>query len=158
MTPATKDPATKDELLNQAARDYKAFHETLAGLNEEHMSEVWLGTWSIRDVVAHISGWHRELAPALERLARGERPIAEGVSYEDVDVWNGRFADAKKGAATADILAELDASHAAFMRAAATVPDERYVAGKTAHKIVDLNSRHHYLEHRGQIETWRKAR
>jgi len=25
------EPATKDELLNQAARDYKAFHETLTG-------------------------------------------------------------------------------------------------------------------------------
>jgi len=40
------EPATKDELLNQAARDYKAFHETLTGLNEAQMSEVWLGTWS----------------------------------------------------------------------------------------------------------------
>ena len=149
---------TKDELLNQAAREYKALHESLQGLNEAHMTEVWLGTWSIKDIVAHISGWHREMGPALERLARGERPIAEGVSYEDVDAWNGRFAEAKRSATTADILAELDASHAAFLRAAAAVPEERYVPGKTAHKIVDLNSRHHYQEHRGQIEAWRKAR
>jgi hypothetical protein len=55
-------------------------------------------------------------------------------------------------------MAELDASHAAFMRAAAAVPEERYVPGKTAHKIVDLNSRHHYREHREQIEAWRAGR
>jgi hypothetical protein len=30
------------------------------------------------------------------------------------------------------------------------------VPGKTAHKIVDFNSRHHYREHRGQIEEWRR--
>src|SRR2546425_6173543 len=30
---------TKDELLDQAARDYKAFHETLTGLNEAQMTE-----------------------------------------------------------------------------------------------------------------------
>ena len=100
------EPATKDELLNQAARDYKAFHETLTGLNEAQMSEVWLGTWSVKDIVAHISGWHREMGPALERLARGEKPVPTGVSYDDVDAWNAKFAAAKKGApgaaATAD--------------------------------------------------------
>ena len=51
------------------------------------LTEVWLGVWSIKEFVGHICGWHRELGPALERMARGERPIAEGVSYEDVDAW-----------------------------------------------------------------------
>lgn len=145
----------KTVLLSEAETEFAAFKRAIAGLDEPRMREVWLGTWSARDVVAHISGWHREMAPALERLARGERPIPEGVSYDDVDAWNARFADAKKAAATADILTELDASHAAFMRAAAAVPEERYVPGKTAYKIVDFNSRHHYQEHRGQIEAWR---
>jgi hypothetical protein len=147
----------KTMLLSEAETEFSLFKRAIAGLDEARMRQMWLGTWSARDIVAHISGWHREMGPALERMARGERPIPEGVSYEDVDTWNARFADAKKGAATASILAELDASHAAFMRAAATGPDERYVPGKTAHKIVDLNSRHHYQEHRAQIEAWRKA-
>ncbi len=84
----------KDELLNDGAREYTAFQETLRGLSETQMSEVWLGTWSVKDIVAHISGWHREMGPALERLARGEKPIADGVSYDDVDGWNARFAAA----------------------------------------------------------------
>ena len=147
----------KTELLKGAETELAAFKRAIAGLDEGRMGEVWLGTWSVRDIVAHISGWHRELEPALLRMSRGERPIPEGVSYDDVDAWNGRFADAKKSAATADILKELDASHVAFMRAAAAVPDERYVPGKTAYKLVDLNSRHHYHEHRGQIEAWRKS-
>jgi hypothetical protein len=145
----------KTTLLSEADTEFGRFKRVLVGLDEARMRQVWLGTWSARDIVAHISGWHRELAPALERLARGERPIAEGVSYDDVDAWNGRFAAAKQAAATGDILAELDTSHAAFMRAAAAVPEERYVPGKTAYKIVDLNSRHHYQEHRAQIEAWR---
>ena len=146
----------KTTLLAEAETELQALKRSLAGLDEPRMREVWLGTWSARDVVAHISGWHREMIPPLQRMARGERPIPEGVSYDDVDAWNARFADARKGAATADILKELDASHAAFMQAAAGVPEERYVVGKTAYKIVDLNSRHHYQEHRGQIEEWRK--
>ncbi len=145
----------KTTLLGEAETEFTRFKRALAGLDEANMREVWLGTWSARDIVAHISGWHREMSPVLERLARGERPVPEGVSYDDVDAWNARFADAKKSAATADILTELEASHAAFMRAAAAVPEERYVPGKTAYKIVDFNSRHHYQEHGGQIEAWR---
>jgi len=148
----------KTTLLSGAETEFVAFKRALAGLGEAQMLEVWLGTWSARDIVAHISRWHREMAPALQRMQKGERPIPEGVSYDDVDAWNARFADARKGAATADILKELDASHAAFLQAAAGVPEERYVPGKTAHKIVDFNSRHHYQEHRAQIEEWRKRK
>jgi hypothetical protein len=148
----------KTTLLSEAETEFTRLKRAVAGLDEAQMRQVWLGTWSARDIVAHISGWHREMAPALERLSRGERPIAEGVSYDDVDAWNARFADARKGAATAEILKELDASHAAFMKAAAGVPGERYVPGKTAHKIVDFNSRHHYQEHRAQIEAWRSGK
>src|SRR2546430_8700733 len=62
------------------------------------------------DIVAHISGWHREMGPALERLARGEKPVPAGVSYDDVDAWNAKFAAGKKGAPVADVLLEFDKS------------------------------------------------
>ena len=150
--------SAKQDLLDEAARQYRAFHEAIQGLNEEHMTEVWLGIWSVRDIIAHISGWQRELAPALERLARGERPIPEGVNYDDVDSWNARFAAAKRETAVADVLLDLDRSHERFMQAAAQVPEERYVAGKTAWKIVDLNTAHHYREHGEQIRAWRATR
>ncbi|OLE36566.1 MAG: hypothetical protein AUG00_10345 [Candidatus Rokubacteria bacterium 13_1_20CM_2_70_7] len=148
----------KDELLNAGAREHKAFHEALRGLNEEQMTEVWLGTWSVKDIVAHMSGWHREMGAALERIARGERPVPEGVRYDDVDAWNAGFAAAARDAKVADVLLEFDKSHASFMHVAATVSAERYQPGKTAYKIVDLNSAHHYKEHGDQIRAWRTTR
>ncbi|MBI2218700.1 MAG: ClbS/DfsB family four-helix bundle protein [Candidatus Rokubacteria bacterium] len=150
--------STKQELLNEAVREYKAFHEAIHGLNEAHMVEVWLGTWSVKEIVGHISGWHREMARALERMARGERPVPEGVSYDDVDAWNARFATAVRDTPVADLLLELDRTHQHFMQAAAAVPDERFQPGKTAGKIVDGNSAHHYREHAGQIRAWRGSR
>ena len=149
---------TKDELLNEAAREYKAFHEAVAGLNETQMTEAWLGTWSVRDIVAHIIGWHEEMGPALERLARNERPVPDGVSYEDVDAWNARFAAARRDTPVADVLLELDKTHEYFLRVAAAVPAERFQPGKTAWKIVDQNSAHHYREHAEQIRAWRASR
>jgi len=149
---------TKAELLNEAAREYKALHETLQGLNETQMTEAWLGTWSVRDIVAHIAGWHQEMSPALERLARGERPIPEGVSYNDVDGWNERFVAAWRTTPVADVLLELDRTHEHFLKAADAVPADRFQPGKTVWKIVDGNSAHHYREHGEQIRGWRVAR
>jgi hypothetical protein len=98
------------------------------------------------------------MVPVLERLSRGERPLAPGVSYDDVDSWNERFAAARRGTAVADVLLELDETHEAFMKAAAAVPAERFQPGKTAWKIVDGNSAHHYREHGEQVRAWRTAR
>jgi hypothetical protein len=148
----------KQDLLNEAALQFRALHEAIHGLNEEQLTEAWLGTWSIRDIIAHISGWHGEMTPALERLARGERPLPEGVSYDDPDAWNARFAAASREVEVTDVLLELDRSHERFMHAAAQVPEERYVPDKTAWKIVDLNSAHHYREHGDEIRAWRASR
>jgi hypothetical protein len=148
----------KQELLKRAAEEYRAFHQAIEGLNEEQLTEPWLGTWSLREIVAHMACWHREMIPALERLARGERPLPPGVSYEDVDAWNARFAATARGKRVPDLLLEFDASHQDFITAAAAVPEERYEPGKTTYRIVDLNSAHHYQEHGGQIREWRASR
>ena len=156
MAPTTA-PTSKDELLHAAAREYKTLHDALKGLNETHLTRVWLARWSVKDIVAHISGWHREMIPALERMALGERPFAPGAGYEDVDAWNARFTAARTAASVTEVLLELDRSHEAFMRAAAGVPAARYEPGKTAWRIVDLNSAHHYKEHGDQIRAWRAS-
>ena len=80
-------PTTKAELLSATEAEYTAFRAALEGLDARQLTEVWLGTWSVKDIVALISGWHRELGPALERMARGDRPVPEGTSSNDVDAW-----------------------------------------------------------------------
>jgi len=150
--------ADKRQLLAEAETEFQALKRAVAGLDEAAMREVWCGTWSVRDILGHISGWHREMLPGLERLARGEKPFPPGVSYADVDAWNAKFAAAKRDWATADILRELEESHGAFMRTAETVPDERLVPERTGYKLVDLNSRHHYREHIQDVLGWRQRR
>ena len=54
--------------------------------------------------------------------------------------------------------AQMDTSHTDVKRATAAVPDDRVAPGKTAHRIVDLNSRHHYQGHRDDIAAWRKSK
>jgi hypothetical protein len=146
----------KDDLLRQADADFGALKRALVGLSDEAMRRPWCGGWGVREILAHIAGWQREMIPVLERVARGEKPIPDGVSYEDVDGWNTRHVGARRGLTVEGVRAELDASHGEFLAAARAVPETRFAPDKTATRVVDLNGPHHYREHTGQILAWRR--
>lgn len=146
----------KEELLRQAEYELGALRRALVGLSDADLTRPWLGTWGVREILAHIVGWHRELTPALARLARGQRPLPEGVSYADVDAWNARHIVARRGLTVAGVRAALEASHRDFVAAARAVPADRFAPGKSATRIFDLNGPHHYREHTAEIVAWRR--
>jgi len=118
------------------------------------MTEVWLGTWGVRQIVAHIAGWHHEMIPALERVGRGEAPYTDG-TYDDFDRWNTHFVDQRKDVATRDLLLELDASHRALLDAVARLSESDLAEGGVARGLVDGVGAGHYREHSAQITEWR---
>lgn len=147
--------ADKRKLLKDADEAYTELIETVAGLSDLEMSRVWLGTWGAREILIHIAAWDREMIPALQRVGRGEAPYAPG-AYDDGDGWNARFVEARLGANTAGILAELAANHAAFVAAAAALPEEAYIPSDGAADLVSGITTGHYREHAGQIRGWRE--
>jgi hypothetical protein len=145
----------RKQVLEDAEREYAGLKEAIAGLDEKAMREVWLGTWSVRDIVAHITGWHAEMIPALERLGRGEAPYADG-AYDDYDGWNARFVAARRDRGTADLLREADTSHRELLLAAGKLPDTSFAEGQPAAGLVDGVGGGHYREHAAQIRDWRQ--
>jgi hypothetical protein len=145
----------KQELLEKAEQEYDGLKAAIKGLDEAQMSEVWLGSWGVREILAHVTGWHREMIPALERLGRGEAPYPDG-AYDDFNDWNARFVEARKGRPSADLLREVDASHRELLSAASRLPDEHFGEGKPASGLVDGVAAGHYREHAEQIRQWRQ--
>jgi len=146
----------KSTLLREADEAFAELQRAIDGLEDETMRQVWLGTWGVREILIHISGWHREMIPALARVARGEPAYPAG-TYDDFDAWNARFVDRKSGVKTADVLAELDASHHAFMAAAAALPDAQLAPGGAALGSFEGAGAGHYREHAAQIRDWRRT-
>jgi hypothetical protein len=146
----------KSTLLREADEAFAELQRAVDGLEDETMRRVWLGTWGVREILIHISGWHREMIPILTRVARGEPAYPAG-AYDDFDAWNARFVDRKAGVKTADVLAELDASHRAFMSAAAALPDAQLAPGGAARDSFEGAGAGHYREHAAQIRDWRKT-
>lgn len=146
----------KSALLREADEAFAELHQAIDGLDDEAMGRVWLGHWGVREILIHISGWHRAMIPALGRIAQGEAPYAPG-TYDDFDAWNARFVEQKRGVKVADVLAELDASHHQFVAAAAAVPDTGFAADGVVRSLVDGSGAGHYREHAAQIGQWRRG-
>jgi len=98
----------KATLLREADEAFAELRRAVEGLTDEEMRRVWLGTWGVREILIHISGWHEAMTPALGRIAKGEAPYPVG-TYDDFDAWNARFVQERAGVKMPDVLAELDA-------------------------------------------------
>jgi hypothetical protein len=146
----------KTRLLREADEGLTTLRQVIDGLTDEAMLRVWLGSWSVREILIHISGWLQAMTPALERIARGEEPYPSR-TYDDVDGWNARFVERKGGMKIADVLAELVVSHQEFVSAAALVPDSAFAPGGAARALFEGAGPGHYREHIQQIQEWRRA-
>ena len=97
----------KAMLLRDADEAFGELHRAIDGLTDEETGRVWLGTWGVREILIHISGWHDAMASALDNVTKGEPAYAAGM-YDDYDAWNARFVEQRAGVKIADVIAELD--------------------------------------------------
>lgn len=120
---------------------------TVADMDERTMSAPFYGTWSAKEILGHIAGWHREMTAAMERMARGERPTPEGADYSNADAWNAKFAAGMRAQNAATVIAELRQSFANYLRAARAIPEDRFGEGKTINRLIEASGTGHYREH-----------
>jgi hypothetical protein len=147
----------RSALLREADEAFAELHEAVAGLGDEAMSRVWLGTWGVREILIHISGWHREAIAGFARIARGESAPYPPGTYDDFDAWNARFVAQKAGVKATDVADEVQVSHRDFVAAAAALPEPHLAPGGPARDLFDGSGPGHYREHAAQIRQWREA-
>ncbi len=147
-------PSKQEELQwhEQAYRDFRSLADSV---DPERFEEKWLdGRWGVRELVAHLAGWHNELSRAFERMARGERPAPEGANWEDVQHWNDIFAAGAQGKHKDQIMREFDEAVARFRELGAKLPDERFGLGKTANAIFQRTGTEHFYTTAEMIRNW----
>ncbi len=146
----------KEATLQLLDEEYQNLRQAVDGLDVDQLCRVWFGDWSVKELVAHVLGWEREMTGALQRLARGERPTPEGVDYSNTDEWNAKFASAMGPISPQTVLATWRQVHMNYVKAARAVPDDRYGEGKTVNRLLEVSGIEHYREHAGPIREWRQ--
>ena len=144
----------KSALLQDADQAFTELRGAIEGLSDDEMRRVWLGSWGVREILIHISGWHDEMIPALGRIGQGQARLP-GRHLRRLRRVERALRRPRAGVKPADVVAELEASHRAFVAAAAAVPEALFAPGGAARDSFDGAGAGHYREHTAQIRQWR---
>lgn len=145
-----------DDLVTQLETSFAGLQDAVAGLTHQQKLQRWYGKWCVYDIFSHIIGWHHEMDDAFERIARGERPVPEGLDYSKSDEWNDRFVDTWVQSSGVAVEQELETSKDIFVKAARLVPEDKFEDGRAAFRIMHTTAIDHYAEHAKDIREWRE--
>ena len=147
----------KQALVADYRAAYSEFRTAVEGLTEDQMTKPFLDSWSVREVVGHIAGWHDQMTLGFERMAQGQRPTPEGVNWGDTQGFNDRFAQEVSGRNPVELIQELDGKVQRFISAIEALPDDRFGEGKTANRMAAGAGYEHFREHAADIKQARQA-
>ena len=154
--------ADKAEAIAKLQAAHDTFRSPIADLPDGAYNETFLGTWNLSQLLAHMAGWYGEIGGGFERVGRGERPVPEGVDYNDADAWNVKFAArAQPGKAA---LAQFDSAYAAYVSAAERLDASNYGVDaergrpKIGNRLLEGAGIHHFEEHAPEVAAWLSGR
>lgn len=148
----------KDDAIAELESAHDRFRSRIAALPDEKYGQTWLGTWNLSQLLAHMAGWYEEMAGAFARVARGERPAAEGVDYSDPEPWNAKFAAGAVAGRAA--LAQFDAGYAKYLEAARGLDASFYGTDpergrpKIGNRLLQGAGIEHFEEHQPELDAW----
>lgn len=91
----------------------------------EH-DQVFLGVWSIKDLLAHLIGWDRTTLRAVKSVLKGQLPSFYKYHDRDWQTYNAMLVKKHKKDSVDELLAEARASQAALLKFLQTVPPEQF--------------------------------
>ncbi len=158
---------TKARLLEQIDREWQALQAILAQVPPEWMVEPGVhGSWSVKDIMAHIAVWQQRMVGWMEVTLRGEEPqiLPPGLTWDNLDEWNERTYQENRGRPLEDVRAHLQRSYEQARRIAAAAPEADLLAPRRfpwrkenpLWYLVAANTCWHYAEHAQAIREWLK--
>ncbi|KAF0107670.1 MAG: hypothetical protein FD146_1704 [Anaerolineaceae bacterium] len=154
------DHLTKPELLQRIRDERRALEKVLARLTHPQMLLPGVdGEWSVKDVLAHISAWERNMLRWTGSLLRGQPPATP--DPWDVERINAAIHAQVKDRPLAEALEEFRESYRAALALAESLTEKQlqteYPSTWPMGPLwlgVAANMNFHYKEHREDIEKW----
>ena len=80
----------KQQLLKQLETAWAGLEESYAGLSDSQLTEPGvMGTWSVKDILAHVTTWEEEALKYLPLIITGGRP-PRYMQYGGIDAFNAQ--------------------------------------------------------------------
>jgi uncharacterized damage-inducible protein DinB len=121
-----KAQARKDEIVTALTTARRKILDAAHALPPEKQDEVFLGVWSVKDLLAHLIGWDYTNMEAVKSILEGELPEFYAHQDRDWQSYNSMLVERHKREDFAELLYAVEASQRALMIFLEAVPAEEF--------------------------------
>lgn len=147
----------RQQLLKLLDKEWQALQESYAGLSDAQLAEPGvIGTWSVKDILAHVTTWEEEALKVLPLILEGGRPPRYSVMYGGIDAFNAQRTEQKRSLSLSDVMAQLEDTHRRLIGYVQSAPDELFRRETRFRRRLRLDTYSHYPLHTQAIRDWRE--
>jgi hypothetical protein len=147
---------TRLRLLKRLDDAWAAFTGSYAGLTDEALLRPGvIRTWSVRDIVVHVTTWEQEALKHLPGVLAGRRPPRYSVTYGGIDAFNALMSSRKKDLPLAEVFRQQAAVHRRLVALIERTPEKELASGTRFRNRLRLDTYGHYAGHTAAILRWR---
>jgi uncharacterized protein (TIGR03083 family) len=152
------------DLIARFRADMARLLATVSRIPEQQRGQVICDGWTVKEILAHIAAWDREVARGLDELLAGRCPGF--VSYRE-DEFNAQTTQAGRGKSLADVLTEVQDAHEQLISRVERLTDDQWQqpsayqwSDQTPMTVASLfgytyKGQTHYAGHAAEIEECR---
>lgn len=149
----------RDQLSGRLEKAWAALRESYAGLPEEELSEPGVtGSWSVRDILTHVTTWEQEALKYLPVILRGERPPRYSAMYGGINAFNALATERTRALPLSEVLRQLDETHSRIVELIGNTPEDQFRSESRFLRRLRSDTYGHYPRHAEAIRKWRERR
>jgi hypothetical protein len=140
-------------LIEAMEKAHAGFMHAIEGLTPREAAQKGATPlWSLKDLLAHMVGWHHEALKRVAELVQGAKGKPNAYGPEEIQAMNRKFVDHFKGMPWGLLLKDLRNLHSGLVEMAKEVP-ERFLDPKSGVcKWLNQVGCRHYHEHIEAVE------
>ena len=146
-------------MLTRIEEPWSALKAAYGGLSEAEMLAPGVtGTWSVKDIIAHVTTWEEEALAHLPVILAGGRPPRYSVTHGGINAFNALTTQRNRDVPLAEVLRRRDDTHRRLLEFIQTVPEAEFDRDTRVRRRLRLDTYGHYPIHAKAIRTWREHR
>jgi DinB superfamily len=147
----------RQKLLQQLDKAWAIFKESYAGLSDSQLTEPGVtGSWSVKDIIAHVTWWEDEALKHLPLIITGGRPPRYSTKYGGIDAFNAQMTEQRHSLSLSVVLRQMDETHRRLIDYVHSAPEEQCTRETRFRRRLRLDTYSHYPQHAKAIREWRE--
>jgi hypothetical protein len=147
--------AEKDEIIRGLVKARKTILDAASLLSPVKRDEVFLGIWSVKDLLAHLAGWDYTNLKAVEEILAGQKPSFWEHYDRNWKSYNARLVEEYKRDDFDELVAVVEESHRTLIDYLHAVPADEYLKRRRIASLLRTEAKDEE-KHHGQVEAFRQ--